>query len=289
MTRCVCVLFILGGLACGQATSPHSLAGKEVANAALTPTAKSSAASTSDLPALPAGKTTLLGGTISLVDHLRDRMVLQTFGGGRMTVLFDQRTRVFRDGKAAAVDDLKNGDRVHADTVLDGTHIFARNICVASQGSGQTSGQILNFEPASRLLTLRDGISPAALRMRLAPDATILRENRPAQLSELRPGTLVAVAFLPSKDGHPLVRQISILALPGTAFMFVGRLERLDLHRGLLVLMDPRDNKTYEVDFNPAAYKLAPEIHEGADITVSAVFDGRHYTAQSIAANKARE
>src|SRR5262249_42620764 len=83
------------------------------------------------MPPLPAGKTTLLGGTVYKLDHVRDRIVLQVFGGQRMTVLFDERTRMFRDGKPASLDDLKNGERVYLDTTLDGTDVFARSIQVA--------------------------------------------------------------------------------------------------------------------------------------------------------------
>ena len=49
------------------------------------------------IPPMPGGKVTLLGGTIQKVDHIRDRLTLQVFGGNRTAVLFDERTRVFRE------------------------------------------------------------------------------------------------------------------------------------------------------------------------------------------------
>ncbi|MGA9208116.1 MAG: hypothetical protein WB347_09975, partial [Terriglobales bacterium] len=82
-----------------------------------------------------------------------------------------------------------------------------------------------------------------------------------------------------------MVRQISILASPGTAFVFAGRLEYLDLRRGLLVVVDPRDNKSYEVNFDSTVRGLTRDIREGADVTVHADFDGSRYTAQSITLN----
>ena len=280
MRRYLCTLLVLGGLAYAQAAPSPSF---PAADAALKPTATTGATATSDMPPLPAGKATLVGGTISAVDHLRDRMVLQIFGGGRTVITFDERTRVSRDGNTAAPDDLKNGDRVYVDTVLDGTRIFARNIRIGGQGStGQSNGQIVNFDPARGELTLRDQISPVPWTMRLAPDAVVLRDDRRAQATELRPGTLVTLSFLPAKDGQPVVRQISILASPGALFTFSGRVEHLDVHRGLLVLMNTRGTKTYELYVDPRLPALTRDVREGADVTVSAAFDGSRYNAQSI-------
>src|SRR5580700_450371 len=56
-----------------------------------------------DLPSQPKGKTTLMGGKIRSVDHVRDRIVLDIFGGGHMTVLFDERTHVFSADQPASL------------------------------------------------------------------------------------------------------------------------------------------------------------------------------------------
>jgi hypothetical protein len=232
---------------------------------------------------MPGGKTTLLGGTIQRVDHVRDRLVLQVFGGGRTAVLFDERTNVFRDGKGASLDDLKNGERAYVDTTLDGTAIFARNIRIAAQGpTGQSSGQIVDFRPGSGELIVRDTISPEPVKMRLAANAVIQQGDRTAQSSELRPGTLVSLAFTPGNGEAPMVRQISILALPGAAFAFAGRVEHLDIRRGLLVLVDPRDNKSYEVYFDPNARNLTRDLRQGVDVSVQASFDGTRYQSRDI-------
>jgi hypothetical protein len=117
--------------------------------------------------------------------------------------------------------------------------------------------------------------------MRLARGALILRDGHAADASELRSGTLVSVVFAPGND-KPLVRQISILALPGTDFIFSGRIEFLDLARGMLVLVDPRDNKSYEIYFDSTIRTQIEGLHEGAGITASTTFDGRHYMVQSV-------
>ena len=203
-------------------------------------------------------------------------------------VTFDARTRVYRDGKAASLDELKNGDRVYADTVLDGTRIFARNISFATSSAiVQADGQVVSFEAATGELTLRDSLSLAFRKMRLTANTVIVRGDHSALPAELRPGTLVAATFLPSNDGHITVRQISILASPGAVFTFAGRIEHLDLHRGLLVLVDPRDKKSYEMYIEPSLGSLPRQMREGSDVTVSADFDGRRYAAKSITLNPA--
>jgi hypothetical protein len=241
-----------------------------------------------DVPPLPAGKPTLLGGTIQKVDHVRDRLVLEVFGGDRTSVLFDERTHVFRDGTPASLDDLKTGQRAYVDTTLDGTNIFARNIRIAGKiPTGQSSGQIVDFQPNSGELMVRDLLSTEPIKMRLATGAVILHDNRPARPSELQRGALVTLAFTPGNSGPPIVQRVSILASPGSAFVFLGRIEHLDFHRGILVLIDPRDNKSYEIYFDPAARRLSRDLRIGATVTVQASFNGSRYEGHDIAVNAA--
>ena len=236
------------------------------------------------LPALPAGKTTLLGGKISSVDHIRDSIVLEVFGGGRYAVLFDDRTRVFTQGRQEPVDALRAGQRAYVDTMLDGTAIFARNIRLDGElPTGQGTGQVLSFDPRNGELTLRDTLDPQPVRLHLAPEASILRDGRAVQLSELRSGTLVNITFtLASQGGRPEVRELSIVASPGEQFIFSGRVQFIDERRGLLVIVDPRDNKSYEVYFTPGAERQVRDVHEGTNITATTSFDGRRYLVQSI-------
>jgi hypothetical protein len=240
----------------------------------------------SNLPPPPAGKATLLGGTIQRVDHVRDRLVLEIFGGSRTAVLFDERTRVFRGGQSASLDELKPGERAYVDTTLDGSDVFARDIRIADEApTGQANGQIVDFRPGTGELIVRDTLDPEPVEMRLAPNAVIKNGERTAQPAELRPGTLVNVAFIPGNSNVPIVRDISILASPGANFVFTGRIEHLDLHRGLLVLIDPRASKSYEVYIDPTDRSITRDLKQGADVTVQASFDGTHYRSRDIAVN----
>ena len=162
-----------------------------------------------EIPPLPEGKATLVGGIITNVDHVRDRVTLQVFGGNRTLVLFDERTRVIRDGKTANTDELKNGQRAYIDTTLDGTAIFAKNIRLEDYSpSAQSSGQVVAFDSRKGELTLRDSLSPEPVKMHLSQNATVVRGDQPASISDLRPGTLVNLNFVAEGD-MPRVRQVS--------------------------------------------------------------------------------
>jgi hypothetical protein len=251
-----------------------------------------------DLPPQPKGKTTLLGGKIRTIDHVRDRMVLDIFGGGHMTVLFDERTHVYRAEEKGSLDDLKEGSRAYVDTTLDGKDVFARNIRVTSAvPTGQSSGQIVDYDASRRELLVRDTLSPKPVKMHLAAGAMVTRGDQPASPSDLQPGTLVTLAFAAGSeqkfnsrqagDHQPLVSQVSILASPGAMFSFSGRVSFLDLNRGLVVIVDPRDNRNYEVYVDANDRELASKIQEGADIMVEARFNGTHYEARSVTVNSA--
>ena len=289
MVRWLSSLVILAGVACAQDSAPSAplAANNSPREATSSNTVTTGGVRTSpDLPPLPAGKATLMGGTIQHVDHVRDRLVFKVFGESRTAVLFDERTRVFRDGKLASLDDLKEGERAYVDTMLDGTAIFARDIRIANgTPAGQSSGQIVDFRPGSGELIVRDTLSPEPVKMHLAGDAVILHGDRSARPSELQPGTLVTLAFTSRGDAVPLVQRVSILASPGSAFVFAGRVEHLDLHHGILVLIDPRDNKSYEVYFDPATHRLTRDLRIGTYVTVQATFNGSRYEGHDIAVN----
>jgi hypothetical protein len=291
MIRLLSVIVVSWGVACAQSNAaPGSLmatkASKETSSDAITPNTivpGNDVRKLTELPALPDGKVTLIGGTVQRVDHLRDRLVLQAFGGGRFAVLFDERTRVYRDGKTTSLDSLKNGERAYVDTMLDGTQIFARNIRIAAQtANGQSSGQIVEYQPATGELRLRDTVSPETAILQVTSSSSIRHGDKAATAAELRPGTLVALTFTPGNGKAPVVREISILASPGATFAFAGRIEHLDLRRGLLVLVDPRDNKSYEMSFDPAARNLIRDLKQKADVSVQTVFDGRRYQVRDV-------
>jgi len=244
------------------------------------------------LPPLPRGKSTVIGGAIRGVDHIRDQFTLNIFGGRTLKVLFDERTQVYRDGLKGAPRDLRAGDHVSVETVLDGTTVFARSIHLLSAlPEGECQGQVLNYDPIARELTVRDVLSREPVKLRVPAGTVFVRQGQTASTSsdngspDLVTGTLVSIKFQSDNKGHGVVSQLAILATPGTAFVFVGNVVFLDLDSGLLALVDPRDGSRYDVFFDSARFPMSREIHEGADVTLTADFDGSRYVARAITIN----
>lgn len=236
-----------------------------------------------DLLAQPRGKATLIGGTVFKIDRVRDQMTLNLFGGGKTRILFDARTHIYRDGAEASLGDLKNGSRVYVDTVLAGVDIFAENIRVRTHdATGQSSGQIVSFDTHTGSLILSDAISPRQLTLQVSPATVVSRDGKTGSTNDLQAGSLVSITFLPNPSGQPTAHTISILAAPGNTFVFVGRIVHLDLHLGLLVVADPRDQKSYEITFNPTTAGVNEKLREGTTVEAVTQFDGGRYLASTI-------
>jgi hypothetical protein len=234
-----------------------------------------------DLPSLPPAKATLVGGTVERLDRVQDRVTLQVFGGGKMKIVFDPRTRIYRDGVPASAADLRRGDRIYVDTILDGDTVFARNIHLKSATStGESQGVIVSYRRDE--LTMRDQLSPNAVKVRLSPSTRIIKGDKAGSASELVPGTLIAVKFGTQQDGRDLAQEVSVLAVPGSSFTFAGEVINLDLRTGLLVLTSSTDRKTYEIYLEQATGTVDDNLRQGAQVSVVARFDGDRYVARSV-------
>lgn len=235
-----------------------------------------------DMPRMPAAKATLIGGTLERLDRVRDQLTVRVFGGGRMKVLFDPRSRVYRGSSEVSIADLKVGERVYLDTILDGDTVFARSIRLkANQAVGESQGIVLKYRSDRNELSIRDSISPTPLRVQLAPSTKFLQGDKAVAASALLEGSLVAVKFGSEGNGHDVAREISILALPGTQYTFAGQVAHIDLRSGLVVITSSTDRKTYEVYLDPS---LPPDdnLHAGSVVTVVANFESSRYVARSV-------
>jgi hypothetical protein len=257
-----------------QSTFPANRLDTPVENVALLPS----------LPALPRGKTTVLGGTIYRLDSVRDQLTLKVFGGGRLKVLFDGRTRIYRnDLSAGHRRDLRDGERVHLDTVLDGTKVLARNIYILTQTpAGESYGQVVSYKPATGELIMTGSLSATTMKVQLVPGTAVLRHDQSISPGALRTGSLVSVTFFTLGDGRTVAHEISVLAEPGDVSEFAGRVTHLDLHAGLVVLEDPRDQKTYEIYFDLSVVPPGDRFREGANVIVLAGFNGTRYVANKL-------
>jgi hypothetical protein len=242
------------------------------------------------LPPMPNGKATEIGGAIRTVDQVRDQITLSVFGGKDLKILFDVRTQIYRDGQLASVQDLKPGERISIETVLDGTAVFARSIHMLTQWpGGESQGQVEYFNRGTGELMLRDSLAPEALKLHITPATTIVGVGQQtASAADLGAGALVSVKFQSDGTGRGAIREIQVLAAPGADFLFNGTVSFLDMHSGLLVLVDPRDQKHYEISFN-SSLPGSGNLREGVDVTVNAGFDGTRYSAKTLDVHSANQ
>ena len=119
------------------------------------------------------------------------------------------------------------------------------------------------------------------MQVKLTSSTQIKQGDRTLPISTLVPGTLVTIRFAPDGNGHSTASQVSVLALPGTEYTFVGEVVHLDLSTGLVVLKSSTDNKTYEVYLSTS---IAPDenLHPGSIISVVTYFDGSRYLARNL-------
>jgi hypothetical protein len=238
-----------------------------------------------DLPPVPRANATLIGGTVERLDRVRDQLTVRVFGGGRMNVLFDPRTRIYRQGTQATIGDLHEGERVYVDTILDGSAVFARSIRVKTQQAVRESqGIVLRYQAERGELTIRDAISPEPLRVRTNSSTRLTQGNRTLPATALTPGSLIAIRFGAEPDGHDVAREISVLALPGTRYTFAGQVIDIDLRSGLLVLYSSTDRKTYEIHLDPS---LAPDdnLRTGVLVTAVTTLEDSRYVVRSLTIN----
>jgi len=289
MTRVLAVV-VFGGALCAQLAVAGATSGQLPGSQNLKP-AKASG-NYSDLPPAPGGKSTVIGGEITRIDHVRDELTLKVFGQRSTKILFDERTLVYLDGKRVSLRDLTSSRRASVQTTLDGTNVFAVSIHILSQTpEGQLRGSVLSYNPETRALTISAAQMRDAIRLLVPANTPVFRKGQPAfssapsGTSDLVKGALVTVAFKPGKDGRGVASQVVILATPGAEFVFSGKLSSLDMHTGSLVLVDPRDDKSYQIFFDSAHLPASQNLHEGDHIRVSATFDGAHFVADSLAVN----
>ena len=243
-----------------------------------------------DLPELPRGKVTLIGGTITNLNEIMNTMQVQPFGGKqKMKIAFDTRTNFFRDGKPISYRDIREGQRVYLDTMLNGSTVFAKQIWIQSSAdSGIGRGQIVDFNPGTQVLTVRDELSNQPVKMHLTSSTVLRRGKETGSQSDLVPGALVSLSFGPQHE----LRELTLLAKPGTTFVFAGRVTYLDLSRKIIAIDNRSDGKKYDISIDAIAPSIIRQLHEGSDVTVSTLFDGNGYAARNIdipAAKSAQE
>jgi hypothetical protein len=139
------------------------------------------------LPAAPLGKSTIMGGEIQKLDPVRDQFQLKAFGQKPMTILFDERTQVYLDGKRIRLRDLHSDSTASIQTVLDGTNVFAISIHLLSRApEGEFQGQVLSYNPDTRELTVSASSSREPVKLVVPMNTPITRQGQERSLLRLR-------------------------------------------------------------------------------------------------------
>ena len=237
------------------------------------------------LPPVPKANATMIGGTVDRIDRVRDRITVRVFGGGKENFLFDPRTQVYRGGQAATVADVREGEGIYLDTILDGSDVFARSIrLTGAHATGTGQGVVLKLRNDRGELTVRDALSPNPIDVRINASTKVTQGDRTVPISTLVRGSLISMRFS-SGHGEPnTVTEISILAQPGTEYTFSGQVVHIDLRSGLIVLNSSTDHKTYEV-YLPSSTAPDENLHPGAAVTAVTNFDGERYVVRNLRFN----
>ena len=237
-------------------------------------------------PPLPKGKPTLIGGIATSVDQVRYRMTIAPFGGGAKVKLFlDERSHIFRDGTEATVLAIHKSDRVYADTMLDGSRVFAKNVRVVTEpGIAEVRGQVVAADNGT--IRVRDQLSfrPVSFRVNGATKYSSFKGI--ANSADVQPGALIDVEFSADRSNHDVAQEIIVLAKPGEDYIFSGVVTNLDMRSNTLALENRSDQETYELHFDPARLEDAHKLKVGAEVTAHAVFDGKQYQTSNLRIEK---
>ncbi|MGA7521399.1 MAG: hypothetical protein WBW84_02900 [Acidobacteriaceae bacterium] len=295
----VLVSALASGSSCLAASSPGpdrpnvSPAASPAANAAPSPNTTTSDATLPSylppLPAAPQGRSTVIGGVIRDVDPLQDQISLKVYGGHPMNILFDERTKFYRDGVEAPLSDLHPEEHASVETVLDDGNIFALSVHMLTHApEGNCQGQVLGFDPRDGDLTVRNTLSGLPIHLRIPANTPIERVGQESisssspGASDLMHGALLSIQFHADNQGGGVANHIAVLATPGAVFQFAGDVTYFDMHASEMAIRDSQDQKNYTIDFDPARFPQTSQLHVGSHVVTSATFNGRHYVANTL-------
>ncbi len=285
----VLILVMLTSMALGQSPSPQTAATQSTPADTGAKGAPQPSAALGELPPPPPGKSTVIGGEIRAINPVMDEITLKVFGGQSMKILFDERTKVYVNGKRIPVLDLRPSEHASVETTLDGSKVFALRIHMLTQlPEGDARGQVIGYDPGNGRLRISSTLSQRMVTLTVPPNTPVVRTGQTVFTSggggaaDLTPGALVDVKFEGNGQGAGVATHIDVLATNGATFVFSGVLTYFDIGAGRLTIDDPRDNQSYEVYFDPAEFSQSSQLHQGSHLRVTASFDGSRYTATAI-------
>lgn len=239
-------------------------------------------------PPLPKGKTTLIGGIATSVDHVRNRLTVQPFGKGtKVKVFIDERSHIYRNGTETTILGIHKGDRVYVDTMLaSNDRIFARNVRVLTEsGLAEVRGQVVSTNPERGTINLRDQLSAKPVSFTVNGATKYSSTKGGATVADVQPGSLIDVQFSPRRD-QTVAQEVKVLAKPGDNYIFSGVVTNLNMRTNSFFLDNQSDEESYEVHFSRDTVTDLSALRVGAEVTARTVFDGKQYTASNVRVEK---
>ncbi len=275
MTKFLFTVILMFGCAAAQVAEPAA------SSVTSSDAGRQQAASIADVP-LPGGpnrKVSLMRGVLKRMDPIHDQLVIHSFGGGDVRIAFDPRTRFLAENATTRLTSIPVGSVVSVDTVIDNGKLFAASVRTSPSHAAELNGQILRCDPAKSQFTVRDPLSPEqSVSLRITPNTTVVNRGKPASPQALAPGMLVRVTF----SAHNAANNIEILAARGSTFSFAGRVVAVDLRSQTLVLSNDSDQSVRELTIGSLDTTSLGLLHEGADVSIQAQFDGDRYNVRTV-------
>jgi hypothetical protein len=148
----------------------------------------------------------------------------------------------------------------------------------------------MSYSPSTGDLELAGGQGGEPIRFKVSNDATFARKGQgnfvasQSGPSDLQKGSLVSIDFEPDGNGRGTITKVTVLATPGSQFVFSGNLIALDMRTGSMVLLDPTNNQSYQIEFNSSSMASMPNVRPGQRVRVAAEYDGNRYLAHNVTA-----
>jgi len=232
-------------------------------------------------PLPPNPRLSLIGGTVVGLDRVRNRMDVRVFGGKKMRVDFDERTRIFRDGVETTSLGIHKGDRVYLDTMLYNSKVFAKNVNVeALAAQADVEGQLESVDLGRKTFAVRDKLTGELMALNLTAATTIANQGHSGSDADLVSGSLVRVHYASLGSGKPAASNVNVLAAPGNNYLFYGEVSHIDKRENMIAIRSVNGDRFYDISVEGSG--VPDNLRIGSTARVSARFDGKKYVAQNV-------
>ncbi|ABF40281.1 hypothetical protein Acid345_1279 [Candidatus Koribacter versatilis Ellin345] len=242
-----------------------------------------------DVPPLPKGKPTLIGGVATKVDRIHSRVTVEPYGAkNKMPIYIDERSHIYRNGVETTIQSIKKGDRVYFDTMLDGANVFAKNVRVISEtGAAEVRGRITSYDAARGVIQLQDALSSKPVSFRISNQTQVKAQQGTASMGDIAKGALVDVVFAPDKANRGIAKEVTLLAKPGASYTFAGVITNVNLRDGVVSVENQTDGKVYDIEFDGHSKSERSGLKIGNSVNIAATFDGENYRATNVTVTEA--